>query len=121
MTKIISSEWLKKHICECQAHLPTRRAMLDYVDQAPSVELDEDTIQEYLNPRCMTIVSNDVLRHMQIQRTGHWRPTHKRYTLKDNDNTFVGEYYKCSECGFDESRGGKYCLSCGALMTYVNE
>lgn len=53
--------------------------------------------------------------------TGHWIITNRKYELKDKENTFVGTYHKCSECGFDEARGGNFCLNCGAKMEVKND
>lgn len=55
-------------------------------------------------------------KEMTKSSTGHWIITNRKYELKDKDNTFIGMYHKCSECGFDEARGGKFCLNCGAYM-----
>jgi len=75
------------------------------IDNAPTVELDEDIIQQFLNKRCMSIVANEYLIALHNKRPqGEW--------IK------IGKYTcECSRCG--ESVCGNllnFCPNCGARI-----
>lgn len=82
------------------------------IDNAPTVELDESVIQEVLNKRCMTVVTNEYLIALHGKRSpGKW-------IKKVDDAGFVS--YICSECGaeieVEDTKDDKFCFNCGAKM-----
>lgn len=84
----------------------------DLIDNAPTVELDESIIQEILNKRCMTVVTNEYLIALHGKRSpGKW-------IKKVDDAGFVS--YICSECGaeieVEDCSDDKFCFNCGAKM-----
>lgn len=85
----------------------------EFIDNALSVEITEEQAIVKLHETGW-LPRHD--KEMTKSSTGHWIITNRKYELKDKDNTFIGMYHKCSECGFDEARGGKFCLNCGAYM-----
>lgn len=93
--------------------------MFEEVDEhcIASFSFDREQLQEIVNEQVIEpIKKGELVVKREKRPTGHWIITNKKYELKDKDNTFVGMYHKCSECGFDEARGGKFCLNCGADM-----
>lgn len=78
---------------------------------------DKDDLNRIVNEQVIKPIENgELVVKTEKRPTGHWIITNRKYELKDKDNTFVGMYHKCSECGFDEARGGSFCLNCGADM-----
>jgi len=88
----------------------TMKELYDIIDNAPTVEFDEDIIQQFLNKRCMSIVTNEYLIALQDKRPqGEWilgTPT---------------EYYPepnpiCPFCNFGNDDTSNYCPNCGARL-----
>lgn len=81
--------------------------VLNIIDNAPTVELDESVIQEVLNKRCMTAVANEYLIALHGKRPqGEW------IFLSPDDPMKV-------ECPFCHERKcciSNYCDYCGAKM-----
>lgn len=81
----------------------------------PEITLEQ--IKEYCRPRCLSIITNDLLYHLeqrQPKRTGEWLP--------DNNN-YIYEQYVCSECKnsfkVDTCMGKpmwNFCPTCGCRM-----
>lgn len=119
---LISREYLKKRINErCNYRQAgsnglQRKAVCNEVfvliDNAPTVELDESVIQEVLNKRCMTVVTNEYLIALHGKRTqGEW-------IRKVDEAGFISHI--CSECGaeieVEDCSDDKFCFNCGAKM-----
>lgn len=77
----------------------------DFVEDAPTVELDESVIQEVLNKRCMTAVANEHLIALYDKRPqGEW-------ILNP-----LGDYV-CSKCSFVVGKIERnFCPDCGVKM-----
>lgn len=85
---------------------------LPIIDNAPTVELDESVIQEVLNKRCMTVVTNEYLIAL------HGKRTQGKWIRKVDEAGFVSHI--CSECGaeieVEDPKDDKFCFNCGAKM-----
>ena len=117
---LISRSALKKAIkTECN---PYGKPTIDYesglkvlniIEKAPTVELDESVIQAVLNKRCMTAVANEYLIALHDKRPhGKW--------IKHIDNLYPED--STEECPFchEEQRlvgnDDNFCPNCGAKM-----
>lgn len=91
-----------KHCKTCVINL-----ICDRLDLQPTVELTETEIQEVLNKRCMSVVTNEYLiaLHGKIPQ-GEW------LLCEDSD------FSKCSICGviWLNEECNNYCPNCGADM-----
>lgn len=91
-----------------------RARFVDLIDNTPTVELTETEIQEVLNKRCMSAVTNEYLIALHTKRPrGKW--------INDDNDLF--DFKKCSNCGecAEWLDGGSqllsnFCPNCGARM-----
>ena len=78
------------------------------IEEAPTVELDENIIQQVLNKRCMTAVTNEYLIALHNNRpTGEWEEIMRDFG------------YSCSICHYVSFKTN-YCPNCGAKMEEQN-
>ena len=116
---LISREALKKAIEKAfeEANLSEYEACVcvceiydKQIDNAPTVELNESVIQEVLNKRCMTAVTNEYLIALHGKRPqGEW--------IDHSEDGYVEcpfcEHLTTCEDNIDELH---YCWNCGAKM-----
>jgi hypothetical protein len=87
--------------------------VMDIIDNAPTVELNESVIQAVLNKRCMTAVANEYLIALHDKRPhGKW--------IKHIDNLYPEDSTEeCSFCHEEQRLVGNddnFCPNCGADM-----
>lgn len=107
---LISREALKKHKVYSEERHEYVVPVYN-IDNAPTVELDESVIQEVLNKRCMTAVSNEYL----IALHGNNGRTQGKWIPQTDFDGFT--YWKCSECNKkNDFEKFNFCPNCGADM-----
>ena len=113
--RLIDADALKEKLDELERYIDCDENLTTWiqsdevykaVDNAQTVELNESVIQKVLNPRCMTVITNEYLIELQNKRPqGEWkiggRTTH---------------YHYCSICGKDGDLQDNFCRNCGARM-----
>lgn len=105
---LISREALKKEIENLIGYSLSYEAILNAIDNAPTVELDEGVIQEVLKKRCMTVITNEYL--IELITSNGKRPQGE--WLKN-----ANQIYKCSLCGaYGNPNYFRFCPNCGAKM-----
>lgn len=81
---------------------------IEAIDNAPTVEIDEDVAKEILNKRHLAVIPTETLIALQLS-CGKPRPKGK-WELH-------GMIWYCSNCGKDCEQGGNnFCGQCGAEM-----
>lgn len=107
MSRQIDADKLKEDIfIKFGNQLPS--GLLDEINNAPTVELDESVIQEVLKPRCMTVVANEYLVALHGKRPqGEWLDIYATHIA-----------YECSNCHMQMPITGyfNFCPNCGADM-----
>lgn len=98
--------------------------VLNAINNAPTVALDESVIQEVLNKRCMTAVANEYLIALHgngTRQQGEWKE--KVETKQLGYGWLTTHEIVCSVCGKEAEwlDGGsqllsKFCPNCGADM-----
>lgn len=107
---LISREALKKHKVYSEERHEYVVPVYN-IDNAPTVELDESVIQEVLNKRCMTAVSNEYL----IALHGNNGRSQGKWIPQTDFDGFT--YWKCSECNKkNDFEKFNFCPNCGADM-----
>ena len=116
--RLIDAEAFKKQLEESYEYTELSE-VVEMLDNAPTVELDESVIQEVLNKRCMTAVSNEYL----IALHGSSKRPHGTW-IERTDRITLNTYYECSNCnepwttieGTPWDNGMNFCPNCGADM-----
>lgn len=83
------------------------------INKAPAAEFDEDTIQQFLKKRCMSVVTNEYLIQLHNARPkGEWIETR---AIDHYGNTYCG--FSCSHCNaLCGCARTNFCPDCGADM-----
>ena len=106
--RLIDANALKEKIESLELSLTNKRTIMLIIDNAPTVEIDEDTAKEVLNKRCLAVIPTETLIALQLS-CGKPRPKGK-WELH-------GMIWYCSNCGKDCEQGGNnFCGQCGAEM-----
>ena len=112
---LISRKWLTDAIRNRRTYLSYEDAkdVIELIDNAPTVELDENVIQEILNKRCMTAVANEYLIALHGKRPqGKWIQISPAKIYECNlchktvMTSNIEEYCFCIGCGAKMQKGG---------------
>lgn len=114
---LISREALKKaiqadidigdNVCDI-GYLNAMYMCIEYIDNAPTVEITETEVQEVLNKRCMTAVANEYLIALHGKRQqGEWIM---------NKTSARGRNYTCTNCQKVSRNKSEFCPKCGTKM-----
>lgn len=86
-----------------------KKEIINIINDAPTLSIDEDFMQLILNKKCMTIVTNEYLKSLyNIRAHGVWIPN---YTSQ-----FRNPGRQCSLCGKIVEFSENFCPNCGAYM-----